>query len=305
MAKFARSSFHVEHHLVSVEGVGYGFATVRAVPLNLLLGALVIVVASAIGMGAMLFVRRSAPEGGYFNDGDRAAGIFGVLAGGFAILLGFIVFLAFASYDESRSGAEVESLKVVEQYQTAQLFEDEAALAFTGQLICYGRFVVYQEWPEMQDGDLGNSVNPWSVALFNTLLTVQPDGPAQESAFDSWLGQTSERQEARQDRIHGAEGIMPWPLWLVLIGVAAIIFGFTLMFADSAERWWVQAAQIGTVVAVTTATMLVIVLLNVPFQDGVGGLEPIAMERALETLDSVKDVGVHGEPPCSATGEAL
>jgi len=46
------------------------------------------------------------PDGGYFNDGDRASGVFGVLATGFSVFLGFIVFLAFTSYDESKSGAE-------------------------------------------------------------------------------------------------------------------------------------------------------------------------------------------------------
>ena len=49
------------------------------------------------------------PAGSYFEDGDRAAGVFGVLATGFAVLLGFVVFLAFESFDTSRSGAEAEA----------------------------------------------------------------------------------------------------------------------------------------------------------------------------------------------------
>ena len=39
-------------------------------------------------IAAVLSVRRQAPEGGYFDDGDRASGVFGVLATGFALLLG-------------------------------------------------------------------------------------------------------------------------------------------------------------------------------------------------------------------------
>ena len=65
----------------------------------------------------MLFVRRTAPEGSYFEDGDRASGVFGVLATGFAIFAGFVIFLAFTSYDQSRSGAEAEALVVVQQYR--------------------------------------------------------------------------------------------------------------------------------------------------------------------------------------------
>ena len=68
----------------------------------------------------MLLVRRRAPEGSYFQDGDRASGVFGVLATGFSVLLGFIIFLTFTSYDQSRTGAEAEALVVAQQVETAQ-----------------------------------------------------------------------------------------------------------------------------------------------------------------------------------------
>ena len=90
--------------------------------MNILLGAVVLVVASAIAITVMLLVRRRAPEGSYFSDGDRASGVFGVLATGFSVLLGFIIFLAFTSYDQSRTGAETEALTVTQQVETAQLF---------------------------------------------------------------------------------------------------------------------------------------------------------------------------------------
>ena len=77
--------------------------------MSLLWAGLIVIVASAVTISAMLFVRRRAPEGSYFEDGDRAAGVFGVIATGFAVMLGFVVFLAFESYDTSRSGAETEA----------------------------------------------------------------------------------------------------------------------------------------------------------------------------------------------------
>jgi hypothetical protein len=65
--------------------------------MNIVLGTLIVVVASAVTISAMLLVRRRAPEGSRFRDGDRASGVFGVLATGFALLLGFMIFLAFES----------------------------------------------------------------------------------------------------------------------------------------------------------------------------------------------------------------
>src|SRR5687768_10884850 len=141
----------------------------------------------------MLAVRRRAPEGSYFSDGDRASGVFGVLATGFSVLLGFIVFLAFSSYDRSRTGAETEALVVAQQFQTAQFFEPAVGGELAGELVCYARSVVYDEWERMEAGTIGDSVNPWGVELFRTLRGVTPAGPTQESAYDKWLEQTSTR----------------------------------------------------------------------------------------------------------------
>ena len=274
--------------------------------MNLLLAGLVVVVSSGVAVAALLFVRRNAPDGGYFHDGDRAAGVFGVLATGFAVLLGFIVFLAFASFDESRSGAETEALVLAQQFETAQFLPADAAADLGGELICYGRFVVESEWPRMEDGSPGGQLNPWGIALFETLKTVDPDGPTEEAAYSKWLDQTSDREEARRDRVHGAAGIIPWPIWLALVAMAAMIFVFMLFFADSGERAVVQALQIGTVVAVIVMTLLVIQLLNSPFHSGAGGLRPAAMERTLNLLEvQLAGLGERAPLPCSENGEAL
>ncbi len=90
--------------------------------MNLLWAGLIVVGIAAIAIATMLLVRHRAPAGSYFEDGDRAAGVFGVLATGFAVLLGFVVFLAFESHDTSRSGAETEAQIVAEQFETGQFF---------------------------------------------------------------------------------------------------------------------------------------------------------------------------------------
>src|SRR3954470_412659 len=100
--------------------------------MNLVLGLVVVVVVTAIAVTAMLLVRRRAPEGSYFTDGDRASGVFGALATGFSLLLGFIIFLSFTSYDESRSGAETEATIVAQQVQTAQFLPGDAPTRLTG-----------------------------------------------------------------------------------------------------------------------------------------------------------------------------
>ncbi len=273
--------------------------------MNLVWGALVLVATVGVAVAAMLLVRRRAPEGSYFSDGDRASGVFGVLATGFAIFAGFVIFLAFSSYDLSRTGGEAEALAVVQQFETAQFLPSEARDRLSGELVCYARSVVHEEWPRMEDGTAGDSINPWSLALFRSLETVSPTRSSEEAAYGKWLDQTSDREEARRDRLHGASGIIPTSIWLVLFFVAGVVFAYMLFFADSGERAGSQAMLMGSATAVVVATLLAIHALDNPYQAGVGNIEPVAMERSLSLIEEARTVlRDTGAVPCDARGAA-
>jgi hypothetical protein len=271
---------------------------------NLLWAILITTAVTAVAITCMLLVRRRAPAGSYFQDGDRAAGVFGVLATGYAVFAGFVIFLAFTTYDQSRNGAETEALLVTQQFETAQFLPATVRERMSGELVCYARTVVYQEWPRMEAGTAGDALNPWGVALFRTLRTAAPTTATEEAAYSKWLDQTSDREEARRDRVHGAANVIPDSLWLVLLLSAGVIFVFMLFFADSAEGPLTQAMLVGSVAAVVTMTLLVIRAVDAPYHPGLGQLQPTAMERALVVLGEAREVvGDKTPPPCDANGE--
>lgn len=268
-------------------------------------GILILVVANAVTIGVMLLIRRGAPEGGYFADSDRASGVFGVLATGFAIFAGFVIFLGFTSYDQSRSGAETEALTLAQQVQTAQFLPSAVSAPLTANLVCYGRSVVHQEWPAMEDGHPGDSINPWGLALFRTLEPANPQSTTEEAAFGKWLDQTSAREEARRDRIHGAAGIVPSSVWIVLLAIAAVVFAFILFYADSGERARSQAMLMGSATTIVVATLLAIYAFDNPYQPGPGSIQPAAMERSLRLIDEARDaIGDTTAVPCDEEGAA-
>ena len=274
-------------------------------PLSLVWGIVLVVVVDAIAIGAMLFVRRTAPEGSYFTDGDRASGVFGVLAGGFAIFAGFVVFLSFTTYDQSRAGAEAEALVVIQQFETAQFLAPETRDRLDGELVCYGRSVVEQEWPLMERGELGDAINPWGVALFRTIRATDASTFAQQTAFAKWLDQTSDREEARRDRVHGAAGVIPATLWVVLLLAAGIIFFFMLFFADPAEMKRSQVMLVASATTIVVVTLLAISSLDNPYRPGLGSLRPVAMERTLRILDEARAaIGDRSQQPCDESGIA-
>jgi hypothetical protein len=155
----------------------------------------------------------------------------------------------------------------------------------------------------MEAGALGDSLSPWGPRLFETVAAYEPRAASDQSAYDKWLEQTSTREEARLDRTHGAVGVMPTPLWIVLLFISLLIVAYMLFFADSGERARTQALLMGSVTAVITIMLLLLAFFDRPFQDGVGGLRPAAMERSLGMIDeALEAIGEAVTPPCGEDG---
>ena len=72
-------------------------------------------------------------------------------------------------------------------------------------------------WPTARSA---TRINPWGAEMFRTISPVDPDDGTEQSAYDRWMDQTADREQARIDRVHGAEGIIPLPLWLALFVIS-------------------------------------------------------------------------------------
>jgi hypothetical protein len=142
--------------------------------------------------------------------------------------------------------------------------------------------------------------------MFDTVRHVQPKTASEQSAYDKWLDQTSTREEARRDRVHGAVGVIPSPLWFVLFFIAAVIFVYMLFFADSGEGAVTQALLMGAVTSVIVTLLLLLSFLDSPFHSGLGGVRPVAMERTLRVIDSVlPSIAPDVAPPGDAAGRPV
>ena len=154
----------------------------------------------------------------------------------------------------------------------------------------------------MEHGEQPDGLNPWGAELFRTLRGIDPQTASEQAAYAKWLDQRLDREAARSDRIHGAAGVIPAPLWIILFLTAAVIAAFMLLFADSGERAFVQATMMGCVAVVITSTLLLLWFLDNPFHAGVGGLKPTAMERTLEIVDQGQVVSAEIQLPCDSDG---
>ena len=117
------------------------------------------------------------------------------------------------------------------------------------------------------------------------------------------MDQTAQREQARIDRVHGAEGILPLPLWVALFAICLVIFVYMLFFADPGEGAVTQGVLMGSVTVVITLLMMLLVFFNHAHGDGIGALKPTAMERTIRLLDiQTRLAGVTVTAPCDDRG---
>jgi hypothetical protein len=145
--------------------------------MNLWFAVFVITVCVVIVLVIVYFARKRVPGGGLFTDSNWAAAAFGVLGTSFAVLLAFVIFLAFESYANAKERSSAEAVAVTELYRDAKLFSDPTGSEVRGQLICYARAVIHDEWPAMREQRTSRK-SRWQSSGNRLLELARSDGRA-------------------------------------------------------------------------------------------------------------------------------
>jgi hypothetical protein len=252
---------------------------------NLWVSGFIIALAASGAVALMALVRRYAPAGGFFTDLDRAAGVFGVIGTSFAVLLAFVIFVAFESYGNAKDKAGQEAVAVTELYHTTRLAPTDARRELSGEAICYARAVIDDEWPLMKNEGRSAVVEGWLDRFDASIARLDLGRRAEALAVGHWIDENATRREGRRGRLAEAAPFVPAPLWFALIVGAVVLVGFMCFFADPKEPFFVQAMMIGAVTAIILAGLLAIRFLDNPYEDRSGSIKPVEMTRTLQLME--------------------
>jgi hypothetical protein len=271
--------------------------------MNLWVAGAVTLAAVAGMMTLLFFLRRRSPVGGFFSDSDRAAGVFGMIGTSFAVLLAFVIFLAFESYQGAKAEAGREAIAVLELYTTAHAFSETEEAELRGELVCYARAVYDDEWRAMRDRHASDLVDRWTDTLERTFGAVQVSTDKQTVAYEHWYAEDDIREEARRGRLAEATPVVPAPLWFILLLGSGLVLTYMLAHADRGERFVLQALMVGAVTAVVASSLLVIYFLDRPYENRSGSIQPVEMERTLEHIAILQEAaGERLMIPCDENG---
>lgn len=265
----------------------------------MLVSLLLIVGGTAGAVLAMFVVRRFAPPGGYLRGMESADGIFSAAGAGLAVVLAFVIFTVFSSYENARNAAGQEAVAVQQMYQTAGFFPDQTD-ALRGQTICYSRSVIHDEWPDMQHNRESPVTQHWVDELVTTIQQAQVRGNGQGAALEHWLQLGEDRQEARRTRIAEGQSFVPEFVWLVLVLMVIVVVAFQCLFADPTATGFGQAVAMASMASTLFAALTLIWVLDRPFNNRGAEITPSRMEASLAILSH--QANLPSDLPCDAHG---
>ncbi len=167
--------------------------------------------------------------------------------------------------------------------RTADLLDGEGARAIHADLVCYAprRERRRVGTDGRRGGSQSASVDHWNDALERSIGLVQIHSAVQKEALTELFTESNNRESARSERLAEADGVVPLPVWIVLIASGLMILVYVSFFADPRERLISQVMMSGSVAVIVISGLLLVAFFASPFADRPGGLEPTAMEDTL------------------------
>jgi hypothetical protein len=255
----------------------------------------------------LLWVARKNPWNESFASEVRAHDeAFEFLGVAYAVLLAFVVVQAYDSYNEAKSGTETEAEAILKMSRTAEAFAPDRLERLEGLLVCYGRAVIHYGWPAMEEADESPVVNEWGTRFRREVQQTEVNSFVQRTSYRLLLEEQDERIAGRRTRLAEAVRTVPTPLWIVLALGGVLTIGWVILGASRRGSFLVQATVVASVAAMVGSILLLVWFLDHPYAEASGGIKPIEMEHALETI-AEEEEGQHVEvtAPCTPEGDPL
>ncbi len=269
--------------------------------MNLPVAILIVLGAAAVAALALALVRRRA-GGPLLADSGRATPMIQVTGTLFAVVLAFVILAAFQTYNGAKTAAQSEAGAVLDMARTAALFPPAQRDQLRAALACYGRAVVAQEWPAMENGHSSPLVDHWIEEYRAVYGRLDLRSPREQLAFKELLDQGATRTAGRQQRLSEGTSSVPTPLWLALVFGGCVAVALQLGMADPSERLRVHGLLVAGVASVIAAGLLIVYFLDHPYQRHTGGIRPTAMHQTLVMMGGIQP---NLRPGCSQTGRPV
>ncbi|HEX3788718.1 MAG TPA: hypothetical protein VHW44_12715 [Pseudonocardiaceae bacterium] len=246
------------------------------------LGLLWVLGVAAIAAGLVIALRKFIAAEKREEHDETTGGVFTVVDGLHAVLLGFVLISLFDAVGTADDGSYQEANGVVAVYWAADSLPQPAASRIRVLCLSYAATVVDDEWPQMTNGrPIGDEGATEINEMRQLVAEVQSTDDWQRNRQAEVANQLTTVYQARQARLEAANERINPILWYSLIIGGIISVGLTYLFGG--PKLVTHIVVVSTFAAVLTLLLFATYELQNPFSGGVR-VSPEAFESVIQQL---------------------
>jgi hypothetical protein len=199
----------------------------------------------------------------------------------YAILLAFVVVVAWEQFNAAEESTETEVTRLSNLLRDAEPLPRDDRVRIQTAIVTYIQNVVDREYETMADSGESDlqTAKAYEAIWDDFYKTTDVKGAAASAFYDSAVGRLNELGEARRLRVLASQSTIPTPLWILLIGggLFTIAWLFPFYMADTRARTW----ALGTLGAFTGFVLFLVYALQHPFSGDIA-IDPGVYRDLLE-----------------------
>jgi hypothetical protein len=232
-------------------------------------------------------IRRRWPALAQGDHNDVVGFIIAVVGVIYAVLLAFVVIVAWESFTRAEEvvGQEASALRSV--YRNSVGLAPETQSQMQDLVVRYATEVVDDSWPAMEEGRLGDpEAGDILQQMADTLADTPITDPNQQEFVGAEVDRLNQLVSLRSQRLDFVESGIPTSLWTALIVGALVTVGFALLFG--LERAGLHLVMVGSLAVLIGVLLFVAVGFNYPFAGDIS-VHPAPFERVLDDFGTPTD----------------
>jgi hypothetical protein len=225
----------------------------------------IISIASAVLISfVIVFTRKIVILEHLKENHDMASAIYNAFGIIYAVLVAFVVFASWTTYDTTQKNIEIEANKIAALFLDAAAFDDPLKKNIRIAITNYTKAIVNEEWPLMSSGvhgakqsiDAHNEI--WDAYINIDIKTIKNPYMYEES-----LRQLNTMTEYRRLRRFASRSSTPIAIWIVLLVGGVISAVYSMFFGTRHIKTHCIMASAYTII--NTMVLYLIYILDHPF----------------------------------------
>ncbi len=208
-----------------------------------------------------------------------------VLGTTYAVVMGFMLYAVWTSFEIAAANAEAEANCIVNVVRSARGLPKEQRAQIRDIGAHYVDIMLKEEWPAMSHGALSPESHRTVQQLWAVVSRTEARTGLEQTSLDHTFSELSSMTDHRRLREVQVGASLPEILWIVLIAGAVVTIISASLFGTLDFK--LHLTQVTMLALMLSLILVAIADINHPFQGSVH-VPPVAFEKARQTIADIR-----------------